>query len=126
MRQAAAILRSGGLVAFPTETVYGLGADAENANALRAMFAAKGRPADHPVIVHLADASLVDQYAADVPPAARKLAAAFWPGPLTLVLRRSERVSDLVTGGLDTVGVRVPAHPIAHALLREFGGPIAA
>jgi L-threonylcarbamoyladenylate synthase len=126
IRQAAALLRRGGLVAFPTETVYGLGADAENAAAVRAMFAAKGRPADHPVIMHLADTALVDQYAAEVPPASRKLAAAFWPGPMTLVLRRGKRVSDLVTGGLETVGIRVPAHPIAHALLQEFGGPIAA
>src|SRR3954470_1667345 len=126
VRQAAAILRRGGLVAFPTETVYGLGADAENSMAMRGMFAAKGRPADHPVIMHLADGSLVERYAVQVPPAARKLAAAFWPGPMTLVLRRSERVSDLVTGGLETVGIRVPAHPVAQALLQEFGGPIAA
>ena len=124
--EAAAILRRGGLVAFPTETVYGLGADAENAAAMRALLAAKGRPADHPVIVHLADAALVEQFAADVPPAARQLAAAFWPGPMTLVLRRSQRVSDLVTGGLDTVGLRVPGHPVAQALLRELNGPIAA
>lgn len=124
--RAAAVLRRGGLVAFPTETVYGLGADAENPAAMRALFAAKGRPADHPVIMHLAEASLMDRYAAEVPPDARKLAAAFWPGPMTLVVRRSERVSDLVTAGLNTVGIRIPAHPIAHALLQEFGGPIAA
>src|SRR6476661_7483120 len=111
--EAAAILRRGGLVAFPTETVYGLGADAENEGAMRALFAAKGRPADHPVIVHLAEAAMVDDFALDVPPIARKLAAAFWPGPMTLVLRRSKRVSNLVTGGLDTVGLRVPAHPVA-------------
>jgi len=126
IRKAAAILRRGGLVAFPTETVYGLGADAENETAMRALFAAKGRPADHPVIVHLADASLVDQFAIEVPDAARKLAAAFWPGPMTLVLRRRARIGDLVTGGLETVGLRVPGHPVAHALLTEFGGPIAA
>jgi len=126
IREAAAILQRGGLVAFPTETVYGLGADAENAAAMRALFAAKGRPADHPVIVHLADASLVDPFAAEVPTAARKLAAAFWPGPMTLVLKRSKRISDLVTGGLETVGLRVPAHPVARELLKEFGGPIAA
>ncbi|HMC10804.1 MAG TPA: L-threonylcarbamoyladenylate synthase, partial [Pirellulaceae bacterium] len=125
-REAATVLRRGGLVAFPTETVYGLGADAENESAVRAMFAAKGRPPDHPVIVHLSDASLMDELAADVPPVARRLAAAFWPGPITLVLHRSGRVSELVTGGLDTVGLRVPSHPIAQALLKEFGGPIAA
>jgi L-threonylcarbamoyladenylate synthase len=126
IREAAAILRRGGLVAFPTETVYGLGADATNDQAVRAMFAAKGRPADHPVIVHVADSAQLDALAAKVPAAARKLAAAFWPGPMTLVLRRSERISPLVTGGLDTVGVRVPGHPVAQALLREFGRPIAA
>ena len=113
-------------MAFPTETVYGLGADAENESAVRAMFAAKGRPPDHPVIVHLSDASLMDELAADVPPVARRLAAALWPGPMTLVLHRSGRVSELVTGGLDTVGLRVPSHPIAQALFKEFGGPIAA
>jgi len=126
IREAAAILRRGGLVAFPTETVYGLGADAENEEALTALFAAKGRPADHPVIMHLADVGLVENFVTDVPPAARKLAAAFWPGPMTLVLRRNKRVSDRVTGGLETVGLRVPVHSIAHALLVEFGGPIAA
>src|SRR3954452_8355918 len=94
---AAAILRRGGLVAFPTETVYGLGADAQNNAAMRALFAAKGRPADHPVIVHVAEASLLAEFAAEVPETAQKLAAAFWPGPMTLVLRRSARVSDLVT-----------------------------
>jgi L-threonylcarbamoyladenylate synthase len=126
IHEAAAVLRRGGLVAFPTETVYGLGADAQNETALRALFAAKGRPADHPVILHLADAALVDPFAAEVPNAARQLAGRFWPGPLTLVLRRSQRVSDLVTGGLGTVGIRVPGHPVALALLHEFGGPIAA
>jgi L-threonylcarbamoyladenylate synthase len=126
IRQAAAALRAGGLVAFPTETVYGLGADAENGRAVAAMFAAKGRPADHPVIVHLADASRIDEWASDVPDAARALAAAFWPGPLTMILRRTSRASDLVTGGLDCVGLRVPGHPVAQQLLREFGGAIAA
>ena len=124
--RASDLLRQGRLVAFPTETVYGLGADAENPAAVRAMFAAKGRPADHPVIVHLADASQLGEWTAEVPPPARALAAAFWPGPLTLILRRSRRASDLVTGGLDTVGLRVPGHPVAQALLREFGGAIAA
>jgi L-threonylcarbamoyladenylate synthase len=111
---------------MPTETVYGLAAAAENGAAVRAMFAAKGRPADHPVIVHLAEAASIDEFAANVSPAARQLAAAFWPGPLTLVLRRGPRISDLVTGGLATVGLRVPSHPVAQALLREFGGPLAA
>src|SRR4051812_9324352 len=106
--EAKAILRRGGLVAFPTETVYGLGADAENEAALKALFKAKGRPADHPVIVHVADASLIDDFAVEVPVVARALATAFWPGPMTLVLRRSSRISDLVTGGLETVGLRVP------------------
>jgi L-threonylcarbamoyladenylate synthase len=124
--EAAAVLRRGGLVAFPTETVYGLGADAENETALRALFAAKGRPVDHPVIMHLANATMIDAFVAEVPPSARKLAAAFWPGPMTLVLPRARRVNDLVTGGLHTVGLRVPSHPVAQALLTKFGGPIAA
>jgi L-threonylcarbamoyladenylate synthase len=126
IRHAAKLLREGKLVAFPTETVYGLGADAENPAAVRAMFAAKGRPADHPVIIHLADSSQLGSWASEVPEHAQLLAAAFWPGPLTLILRRSRRVSDLVTGGLETVGLRVPGHPVAQNLLREFGGAIAA
>ncbi|HET7901891.1 MAG TPA: L-threonylcarbamoyladenylate synthase, partial [Candidatus Nanopelagicales bacterium] len=124
---AVALLRAGGLVAIPTETVYGLGADAEDADAVARVYAAKGRPADHPLIVHLADASLVDDgWARDVPSWARLLAAACWPGPLTLVLRRGPRAADHVTGGQDTVGLRVPSHPVAHALLAEFGGGVAA
>jgi L-threonylcarbamoyladenylate synthase len=123
---AADVLRRGGLIGFPTETVYGLGADAENEAAVRAMFAAKGRPPDHPVIVHLADASLLSEFAAEVPPLAWQLAAAFWPGPLTLVLARGRRTNRLVTGGLDTVGLRVPAHPVARRLLQRFGGAVAA
>ncbi|MDX1945885.1 MAG: L-threonylcarbamoyladenylate synthase [Pirellulaceae bacterium] len=122
----AAILRRGGLVALPTETVYGLGADAENVAAVQAMFAAKGRPADHPVIVHLAAAEQISLWARDIPAAAWQLAAAFWPGPMTLVLPRSPKAGDFVTGGLDTVGLRVPGHPAALALLRAFGGAIAA
>ena len=114
------------MVAFPTETVYGLGADAENDEAVRRIFSIKGRPADHPLIVHLADLSQIDRWARHAPEAAMRLAERFWPGPLTIILRRSRRVSDLVTGGLDTVGVRAPAHPVAQALLREFGGGIAA
>jgi L-threonylcarbamoyladenylate synthase len=119
-------LRVGAVVAFPTETVYGLGADAENPAAVARIYALKGRPSGHPVIVHLADAAQMDVYAAQVSPAARALAAAFWPGPLTLIVRRSARVPDAVTGGQDTVGLRVPAHPLAHALLAAFGRGIAA
>ena len=126
IHQAAETLREGGLVAMPTETVYGLAAAAENDVAVQAMFAAKGRPADHPVIVHLAEARQLDEFAALVPESARQLAAAFWPGPLTLVVRRNARISPLVTGGLPTVGLRVPAHPVAQALLRAFRGPLAA
>jgi L-threonylcarbamoyladenylate synthase len=124
--RAVELLRRGELVAFPTETVYGLGADASNADAVARIFAAKGRPADHPVIVHLAGADALDAWARDVPGEARALAAAFWPGPLTLVLPRAAGVGDFVTGGQDTVGVRVPAHPVARALLQAFadGGDI--
>lgn len=124
--KAVAILRRGGLVAFPTETVYGLGADARNPEALRKLYTTKGRPASHPVIVHLADVSQLAQWASEVPPAAAKLAARFWPGPLTLILRRAPGVSDAVTGGQDSVGLRIPSHPVAHALLAKFGGGIAA
>jgi L-threonylcarbamoyladenylate synthase len=120
------VLRDGGLVAFPTETVYGLGADATNTNAIRHLFAVKGRPADHPLIVHLGDAELLDEWAVDLTGDARTLAKTFWPGPLTLVVRRDARVPDEVTGGRDTVGVRVPAAPIALALLRAFGSGVAA
>lgn len=123
---AAAVLRAGGLVAFPTETVYGLGADAANAEAVRRIFEVKGRPADHPLIVHIGSADLLDAWAAEVPTAARLLADVFWPGPLTMVLNRTARVPDLVTGGRGTVGLRVPDHPVARALLESFGGGIAA
>jgi L-threonylcarbamoyladenylate synthase len=118
--RAAAHLRAGELVAFPTETVYGLGADAENPDAVRAIFAAKGRPADHPVIVHLADAVAMPLWARDIDDDARRLAAAFWPGPLTLILPRTALAGDVVTGGQDRVGLRVPSHPVARALLRAF------
>ena len=123
---AADILRSGGLVAFPTETVYGLGADADNEAAVRKIFAAKGRPADHPVIVHLAAAEEMNAWAEHVPQSAVRLAAAYWPGPLTIILRRSSKALDVVTGGQDTVGLRVPNHPVALALLKELGRGIAA
>ncbi|HXG61973.1 MAG TPA: L-threonylcarbamoyladenylate synthase [Planctomycetota bacterium] len=123
---AARVLREGGLVAFPTETVYGLGADATHEAAVRRIFAVKGRPAGHPLIVHLASAEELGEWAAEVPREARILSERFWPGPLTIVLRRGERVSRVVTGGQETVGLRVPAHPAARALLREFGGGVAA
>jgi L-threonylcarbamoyladenylate synthase len=126
IRCAVEVLRAGGLVAFPTETVYGLGADAENAAAVRRIFATKDRPATHPLIVHLGDASALGGWAAEVPPIAERLAERFWPGPLTLILKRSTRVPDVVTGGLETVGVRVPDHPVALELLRAFGGGLAA
>lgn len=126
IRRAAEILRAGGLVAFPTETVYGLGADASSATAVARLYAAKRRPADHPVIVHFADAARAFEWAREIPEAAKKLAARFWPGPLTLILKRSERAGDYVTGGQDTIGVRVPSHPVAHAMLEAFGGGVAA
>ena len=126
IKQAVSVLRAGGLVAFPTETVYGLGADASNAGAVAKIFAAKGRPSTHPVIVHLADAAQLAVWAGDIPDAARKLAQKFWPGPLTLILKRARGVSDAVTGGQDTVGLRVPSHPVARRLLARFGGGIAA
>lgn len=123
---ALAALRAGGLVAMPTETVYGLAADARNPAAVRQIFAAKGRPADHPLIVHLADAAQVHEWASDVPPAAQTLMRACWPGPLTLILPKAAAVDPVVTGGQDSVGLRVPAHPVAHALLSAFGGGLAA
>ncbi|HEX9301778.1 MAG TPA: L-threonylcarbamoyladenylate synthase [Casimicrobiaceae bacterium] len=124
--RAADRLRAGELVAFPTETVYGLGADASQALAVRKIFAAKGRPAAHPLIVHLPEASHVDRWARAFPEGARALAHAFWPGPLTLVLPRAAQASDIVTGGQDSVGLRVPSHPIARGLLAAFDGGIAA
>jgi L-threonylcarbamoyladenylate synthase len=126
VRRAAQILRAGGLVGFPTETVYGLGADASSEKAIARLYAVKRRPVDHPVIVHFASADDAFSWAAAVPPPARVLAKEFWPGPLTLILKRSARARDFVTGGQDTVGVRVPSHPVARQLLKEFGGAIAA
>ncbi|MBI4741796.1 MAG: threonylcarbamoyl-AMP synthase [Betaproteobacteria bacterium] len=117
---AVRLLQAGELVAFPTETVYGIGADAANPAAVARIFAAKGRPADHPLIVHLPGAGHLDRWARDVPAAAWELAEAFWPGPLTLILKRAPGVPGAVTGGQDTVGVRVPAHPLALALLRAY------
>ncbi|WP_395405124.1 L-threonylcarbamoyladenylate synthase [Pseudoduganella sp. UC29_106] len=119
---AAASLEAGELVAFPTETVYGLGADAENPAAVARIYAAKGRPQDHPVIVHVAPGADLDYWVTDVPPAARQLAQAFWPGPLTLILKRNTHIPDAVSGGQDTVGIRCPSHPVAIALLSAFKG----
>jgi L-threonylcarbamoyladenylate synthase len=125
--RAVTALRAGDLVAFPTETVYGLGADAANPDAVRRLYAVKGRPADHPVIVHVAHAGQLDELAADVPDTARQLAQAYWPGPLTIVVRRDvEHVAAELTGGRDTVGLRVPDHPVALRLLELFGGGVAA
>lgn len=126
LAEAAAVLRRGGLVAFPTETVYGLGAHALDAAAVARIFAAKGRPATNPVIVHVADAAAARTLAADWPDTAERLAAAFWPGPLTLVVRKANVVPSIVTAGGTTAGLRVPAHPVALALLREARLPVAA
>jgi len=124
IRAAARALEAGQLVAFPTETVYGLGADAENPAAVAAIYAAKGRPQDHPVIVHVAPANVpnlaLDYWCADIPPEARQLADAFWPGPLTMILKRAPHIPDAVSGGQDTVGIRCPSHPVAIALLQAF------
>jgi L-threonylcarbamoyladenylate synthase len=124
--RAAEILRAGGTVAFPTETVYGLGANALDAAAVAKIFAAKQRPGWDPLIVHLADRAMLDQVAADVPENAQRLMDGFWPGPLTLLLPRTAAVPDAVTAGRALVGVRVPRHPVAHALLKAAGVPVAA
>jgi L-threonylcarbamoyladenylate synthase len=126
VRRAAQILRAGGLVAFPTETVYGLGADAASEKAVARLYEVKRRPADHPVIIHFASLDQAFAWAREVPQAARELAQRFWPGPLTLILKRSALAKDFVTGGQDTVGLRVPSHPVAQQLLKEFAGAIAA
>jgi L-threonylcarbamoyladenylate synthase len=124
--RALAVLRGGGLVAIPTETVYGLAGDASNADAIRRIFAVKQRPADHPLIVHIGSVEQLGSWAARIPPSAAVLADACWPGPLTLLVPRSGRVLDVVTGGRTTVGVRVPAHPLTLELLGRFGGGLAA
>ena len=124
--RAVEILRAGGLVAFPTETVYGLGADASNADALRRLYRVKARPSDHPVIVHVGSSAALDDWTLDISRSARSLAAEWWPGPLTLVLRAGPRVSRVATGGLETVGIRMPSHPMARELLDGFAGGIAA
>lgn len=124
--KALALLREGELVGIPTETVYGLAADAANPAAVAQIFALKGRPNDHPVIVHIAGSAQLADWAVDIPAAAYALAEAFWPGPLTLILKRKPGVSDAVTGGQDTVGLRAPAHPLTQKLLQRFGGGLAA
>jgi len=124
--RAVSALRAGELVAFPTETVYGLGADARNADAVRRIFTLKGRPPGHPLIVHLATGAQVGEWAQHVPEPARRLAAHFWPGPLTLIVPRAAGVLDELTGGQATIALRVPSHPLAQRLLAAFGGAIAA
>jgi L-threonylcarbamoyladenylate synthase len=125
VRRAAEILRAGRLVAFPTETVYGLGADASNPAAIALLYAVKRRPMEHPVIVHFAHAERAFAWTRDGPETARRLAARFWPGPLTLVLKRSALARDFITRGVDTIGIRVPSHPVARAMLDAFGGGVA-
>jgi L-threonylcarbamoyladenylate synthase len=124
--RAVEALREGEVIAFPTETVYGLGADAQNPEAVRRVFELKGRPATHPLIVHIDHPRLLERWALAVPPAAHALAERYWPGPLTLVLRRAPAVDLAITGGQDTVAIRVPAHPVAQQLLRSFGSGVAA
>ncbi len=126
IKQAVAALKLGQLVAFPTETVYGLGADAANPEALQRLYNVKGRPASHPVIVHLSSLAQLRDWASTISPAAFKLAETFWPGPLTLILPKAQHVLDQVTGGQTSVGLRIPSHPLALALLREFSGGVAA
>lgn len=126
LKEAGEILKSGGLVAFPTETVYGLGADALNEEAAAKIYAAKGRPSDNPLIVHIADFQALSEIAEEIPAAAKRLADAFWPGPLTMIFKKKERVPLGTTGGLDTVAVRMPDHELARALIRAGGGYIAA
>lgn len=126
LKEASAVIRSGGLVAFPTETVYGLGGDATNPEASRKIYAAKGRPSDNPLIVHIADFSQLRSIVAEVPQEAEKLAEAFWPGPLTMILRKNEVIPYETTGGLDTVAIRMPSHPVARAFLQDSGCMIAA
>jgi L-threonylcarbamoyladenylate synthase len=126
IEEAVEALRAGELVVFPTETVYGLGANASDPAAVRKIFEVKGRPADHPVIVHLDNPRYLHRWVSTMPPVAEKLAAKFWPGPLTLILPKADNVNDIVTGGQDSIGIRVPSHPMAQQLLTAFGGGIAA
>lgn len=124
--RAAEIIRGGGLLGIPTETVYGLGADGLNSAAVRSIFRAKGRPQDNPLILHIRSADWLEWYCEDIPPAAFRLAERFWPGPLTMILRRKPMVPDVVTAGLDTVGMRCPAHPLCRQVIRIAQTPIAA
>ncbi len=126
IEKAVQTLRAGDLVVFPTETVYGLGANASNPAAVRKIFEVKGRPADHPVIVHLDNPRYLHRWVSDVPAAAERLADMFWPGPLTLILPKADNVNEIVTGGQDSIGIRIPSHPMAQQLLTAFGGGIAA
>lgn len=126
IKSASTLLKAGQLVAFPTETVYGLGCDAANADALARLYRVKGRPGDHPVIVHLASVEQLSDWAETVPEQALALAEKFWPGPMTLILKKSKKVLSAVSGGQDTVGLRIPSHPVALALLKEFNSGIAA
>ena len=126
MKEAGEILMAGGLVAFPTETVYGLGGNALDEKAAEKIYAAKGRPSDNPLIIHIAEISALDRIVKEVPAKAKKLAEKFWPGPLTMIFSKSDQVPYGTTGGLDTVAVRMPAHPIALALIRAGGGYVAA
>jgi L-threonylcarbamoyladenylate synthase len=120
IRDTAAALKAGHLVAFPTETVYGLGADARNADAVKRIYQVKGRPEDHPLIVHISSINQVEKWAAEIPDYAIALARNFWPGPMTLIFKRSEIAQDFITGGQDTVGLRIPSDPLALALIAEF------
>src|SRR5438105_2002173 len=124
INKAILILKKGGLVAIPTETVYGLAADAKNEIALKKIFAAKNRPIDHPLIVHIGEFSQLKKYAENISQGAELLAKTFWPGPLTLILKKSKNVSDIITGGQDTIGIRMPNHPLTLQLLKEFGNGV--
>lgn len=126
IRHCASLLRRGEVVAFPTETVYGLGADARNETAVKKIYEAKGRPSDNPLIVHVADRTQIEALVTEIPAVAVKLTEAFAPGPLTIVYRKKECIPDVVTGGLKTVGIRIPSHPVALALLKEAGIPVCA
>ena len=126
IQKAGEIIRNGGLVAFPTETVYGLGADALNLMAVSKIYRAKGRPSDNPMIVHIADKETLKELALEITPDMEKLIEAFWPGPMTLIVKRQPHIPDVTTGGLDTVGIRFPSNPVAQALIKAAGCPVAA
>lgn len=126
IEEAGALLRAGEVVGIPTETVYGLAADALNPQAVKRIFEAKGRPQDNPLIVHIADLSMVREIATEFPPEAQKLADAFWPGPLTIILPKQDKIPIVTSGGLNTVGIRFPVHPMAQAIIRAAGVPLAA